>query len=90
MSNEIPGKVYRGPSFPISLGLAFLERQVGKSSAPSVRGRLTNPVSNQGQGRLRSCLLEDEALLVHDRSQNGRAVSLWNPRRTANEASAAG
>jgi hypothetical protein len=61
-SEEIPSEIYGWHSFPIPVGLPFFERRFSKSR----------------QGRLGFCLLEDEVLLLDDRSQNGRAVCVGN------------
>jgi hypothetical protein len=42
----------------------------------------------QGRHRLRLCVFEDEILRLHDRSQDGRAVRLWNRGRATTEGSA--
>jgi hypothetical protein len=73
-SDEISRGVCRGSSFLIRVGFPFFEWRFWETR----------------QGRLRLRLLEDEVLRLHDRSQDARAVRLWNSGRTADEASAGG
>ena len=72
--DEKPNAICRRCSYPVVVGFAFFERRFRKGKERGLRLRLP----------------ADEILLVHDRSQNGGAVCLWNPGRTAHEGSRSG
>src|SRR5579864_5320430 len=70
----MPNQTYGDFSVLVPAGCPFFQRRY----------------SEKRQGRLRLCLLADAVLFLYDRSQDGRAVCLWNARRTADEGSGAG
>lgn len=69
-----PNEIYRRCSLFIAVGLAFFEWRFVKAK----------------QSRLRLRLFADEVLRLHDRSQDGRTVCLWNARWTTDEGSSSG
>jgi|SRR3974390_1482188 len=70
----IPGNLY-----------PTLERQASESVAKFIPGR--QPASDQR--RLCMRLPENKILLLHDGSQDGRTLRLWNGRRSSPEGSTA-
>jgi hypothetical protein len=81
-----PNPILCGNGLVIVVGFHAVERQItGSISEFLADGRYAEPTAGEGGYRLRMRLSEKEILLLHDGSQDGRPLRLWNRRRPANE-----
>jgi hypothetical protein len=81
-----PNQVLCGDGLVIVVGFHAIERQItGSISEFFTDGRYAEPTGGEGGSCLRMRLSEKEILLLHDRSQDGRALRVWNRGRPPNE-----